>query len=435
MALIVVLLGRGGHEYRILFDSAGQLVPGDLVRIGGAPAGEVKAVRLTSDNQAEILVEVDDDRAPLHEGTTATIRWQGLVGVASRYVDLSPAPDFKPELEDGATLVADKNRSIVEVDQLINTLDPDTRKGLQELIAGSGDWYKGREEAANRSARYFGPALEQMRKVSAEITRDDQVFQDFIVEAGDAMGAIAERGEQLTSAVGAARQTERALASDTGSLRTALNELPPALREGSDAMVALRPALGDLTKLVDATGRGTKELTPFLQDLRPVLERSVPAFGGLRQLIDGPGEADDALDALRDLPELGRLTKTTFPRAQKALADSTPIFQFVRPYVPDLVAWVRSFGGAMAPYDANGHYARTVAVFDAFKFVEDAEGGHLEPKPPAERNRGEGLSTGNLRRCPGTAARLPADGSAPFVDDGDQANVDCDPRQTIGGTR
>ena len=39
------------------------------------------------------------------------------------------------------------------------------------------------------------------------------------------------------------------------------------------------------------------------------------------------------------------------------------------------------------------------------------------------------LSTGNLRRCPGAAAPAPADGSAPFVDDGLLAAPDCDPGQ------
>ena len=62
---------------------------------------------------------------------------------------------------------------------------------------------------------------------------------------------------------------------------------------------------------------------------------------------------------------------------------STPIFGFSRPYVPDLTAWLRSFGGAMATYDANGHYARTMAGFDAFQFVDDAAGGRLEPEAAA----------------------------------------------------
>ena len=109
------------------------------------------------------------------------------------------------------------------------------------------------------------------------------------------------------------------------------------------------------------------------------------------------------------------------------------MFAFARPYTPDLVGWLRSFGGAMATYDANGHYARTMPVFNAFDFVDDAEGGHLEPKPPDQRGTSPAVSTGNLRRCPGAATRAPADGSAPFVDRGPDANADCDPSQRPGG--
>ena len=108
------------------------------------------------------------------------------------------------------------------------------------------------------------------------------------------------------------------------------------------------------------------------------------------------------------------------------------MFGFVRPYVPDLTAWVRNFGQVMSPYDANGHYARTMAVFDAFSFADDPLGGHLLPKPAAERGRSPHVELGNLRRCPGAAAPPPADGSAPFVDTGELANPDCDAKQIPG---
>ena len=39
-----VLLRGNPHEYRLVFPSAGQLVKGDVVRIGGTPAGTVKSV-------------------------------------------------------------------------------------------------------------------------------------------------------------------------------------------------------------------------------------------------------------------------------------------------------------------------------------------------------------------------------------------------------
>ena len=80
-------------------------------------------------------------------------------------------------------------------------------------------------------------------------------------------------------------------------------------------------------------------------------ERSIGAFHTTRwsQVFQARQAGDAGLDALRDLPALGKLTDKAFPDAEKALKDSTPIFSFVRPYVPDLVSWVKSFGGAAAP--------------------------------------------------------------------------------------
>ena len=152
-------LGGGSPEYRIVFANAGQLVKGDIVRIGGTGVGTVKAIRLTDDNRAEVRVTVSDDYAPLHEGTTAVIRQQGLVGVASRYVDLSPGPNSSPALDDGAAISDEQATAIVDIDQLFNTLDPETRDGLADVIHGSASWYDGREARANRSAELLPPAL------------------------------------------------------------------------------------------------------------------------------------------------------------------------------------------------------------------------------------------------------------------------------------
>jgi phospholipid/cholesterol/gamma-HCH transport system substrate-binding protein len=174
------------------------------------------------------------------------------------------------------------------------------------------------------------------------------------------------------------------------------------------------------------------KLAPFFRRLRPFTERSVPTFRQLKVMFRTPGAGNDIYDAMRELPTIARLTQRGVPRSRRALRVSTPMFGFSRPYVPDLTAWLRSFGGAMAPYDANGHYARTMAVFDAFHFVDDDEGGHLEPKAPAARGESPYLKVGSLRRCPGSGAPNPADGSAPFVDTGELANPDCDPSQAVG---
>ncbi|MCW2982989.1 MAG: hypothetical protein JWR63_559 [Conexibacter sp.] len=434
VVLAWVLLRSSPHEYRLVFPSAGQLVKGDVVRIGGTGVGTVKKVGLSDDDQAQVDIAVKDSYGPLHEGTTATIRAEGLTGVASRYVDLSPASQTRPVLDDGSLIRGDKTTSIVEIDQLFNTLDPKTRNGLAGLIKGSADWYDGKESAANVSTQQIPKALAELTAVADEITSDSATFEQFLTETGDAMGAIAEHRDRLTGLVSNTRATSAALAADTQSLTLALKSVPTALDRGSDAFVSLRPALTDLRRLTDVSGPATKDLEPFLKDLTPVLQEANPTFGQLRKMFAQPGNANDLLDALRDLPAIGKLSDTAFPNAEKALKESTPIFSFARPYVPDLVSWVRGFGSAGATYDANGHYIRSVPIFNAFTFTDDGSGGHLTPRPAAQRGTSPAISTGNLQRCPGASTPAPTDRSAPFVDTGDLANPSCDPAQTVRPT-
>jgi phospholipid/cholesterol/gamma-HCH transport system substrate-binding protein len=429
-----LLLRSKPHEYRLIFSSAGQLVKGDVVRVGGTGVGSVTKVGLSDDDQAEIDIKLKSSYGPLHEGSTATIRAEGLTGVASRYVDINPAPSFKPVIDDHTVIQGDKTTSIVEIDQLFDTLDPKTREGLAGFIKGSADWYDGHAGAANESAKQFPKALAELSAVADEITRDNGAFEQFLVKASQATSALAEHRDQLTGLVSNTRETTAALSADTQSLTQALDHVPTTLRKGSDTFASLRAALPDLQKLTDSTKANTKQLAPFLDELTPVLQKATPTFSELRRMFAQPGAYNDLLDALRELPSTAKLTDKTFPSGRKALQQSTPIFSFARPYVPDLVGWITGYDSAAANYDANGHYVRAVTNFNAYTFSDDASGGTLTPRPFDQRGTSPALSFNNLRRCPGTSVFAPADRSAPFLDDGDLANNDCDASQTVRAT-
>lgn len=432
--MILLLTRDTSYTYSFVFDNAGQLVKGDVVRVGGTGAGTVQSIDLTPDAKAKVTVSVSDEFAPLHGGTSATIRAQSLIGVANRFVDIQPGPNFDEELADGAVLQTDSTTSIVDLDQLFNALDPPTRKGLQKTFKGFAQWYAGKEHNANVSAKYFSPLVVSATDLVKEVNSDSATFQDFLVNTAGAMSTLASRREDLTNLVGNAGASAHALSADTESLTQVLSQLPPALRQGSDTFVALRPALDDLQTLAVVSKPATKNLAGFFRDLRPVTENSVPTFHELSLLFSNPGPGNDLHDALVDLPPLATLTEDALPRARKSLRDSTPMFSFIRPYAPDLVSFVKGFGSAMAPYDANGHYARAMPVLDGFNFVDDPDGGHLEPKAPADRGRSPYLKLNQLKRCPGAATPPPADGSAPFVDSGPLSNADCDPAQTVRPT-
>jgi phospholipid/cholesterol/gamma-HCH transport system substrate-binding protein len=437
LAIVAFLLfaPSPAREYRLVFANSSQLVNGGVVRIGGTPVGTIKDIELTKNDLAEVRVSVSEEFAPLHEGTTATVRAQGQAGVASRYVDISPGSALGKPLRDNALIPMDSTTSEVEIDQLFNTIDGKTRSGLRHTIKGFSQWYAGKEQQGNESAKELPKTLRAFSGLAEDITAQNAQFERLVRTTGQALSGVAANHEQLTGSINGARRTVQAIGQDSASLNTVLQELPDTLEQGSDAFVNLRPALTDLQRLADASDKPSRILAPFLrEDVTPVFNDAVPVFRQLRLMLDRPGSGNDLLESLQDLPPLERSTRKAFPQGSKALKTSTPMLSFIRPYAPDLIGWFHGFSSSAATYDGYGHYFRALPVFDAFRFKDDAQGGTFTEKPPSERGKGDGLTSGNLKRCPGAAtAKLP-DNSAPFVDQGPLSNADCDPSETpVGG--
>jgi phospholipid/cholesterol/gamma-HCH transport system substrate-binding protein len=426
---VVLLSGGSQHTYRLLFQNAGQLVKDDDVQVGGRRVGSVRKIELTSDNQAAITIAVDNGFAPLHQGTTAIIRATSLSGVANRYVALTPGPNSSPKLPDGDTLGQDKTTAPVDLDQLFNTLDPKTRKGLQQVIQGTAAQYQGQGTKVQQAAKYFSPALSTSSRLVNELDRDSQVFQDFIINSSKTVTAIASRRDDLSNLVSNANTTAAAIGSENVALARALGLLPGTLRQANTTFVNLRSTLDDLDTLVAASKPATKRLAPFFAALRPLVRDARPTIADLRTLIRRKGPNNDLIELLRKAPVLERTAKPVFAHSITALDKTQPVVKFIRPYTADFVGWLRDFGQGAANYDANGHYARIQPIFNTFSFADNPTGGTLTPIPNALRLAG--LQTGAIKRCPGAASQAPADGSAPWRDFNN--SLDCDPSLQLPG--
>jgi phospholipid/cholesterol/gamma-HCH transport system substrate-binding protein len=428
LVAVLLLRGNGGHEYVLVFQNAGQLVKDDNVQVGGRRIGSVRSIELTNDNLARIKIRVDEPYAPLYPGTKAVIRLTSLSGIANRYVALALAPESGEPLQDGAKLDTDSTTSVVDLDQIFNTLTPKARRDLQGVIQGFAAQYAGKGPEANQAAEYFNPALSTSRRLVGQLTQDEASLTRFIVNTADAMSAIAERRDDLSGLVANTNATTDAIAAENVSLARALGVLPTTLRRANSTFVNLRATLDDLDVLVDESKPATKDLAPFLRALRPLVHDARPTIRDLSRLINSPGADNDLIDANRLLPRLQRVASPAFRSGRQALQKLQPVLEFARPYTPDLVGWLRDFGEGAASYDANGHYARIQPMFNAFQFADNPAGGLLSPVPPADRM--DGVETGVIRRCPGAAIQRPADGSAPFTEGG---SLDCDPSLVLPG--
>ena len=428
-AWLLVFRGAGGRDYTLMFENAGQLVKDDDVQIGGRRIGSVTDIELSDDNLAAVKVKVQEPYAPLREGTKATIRLTSLSGIANRYIALTPGPDSAKELPDDATLSTASTEPVVDLDQLFNTLDAKTRGSLQDVIKGFATQYSGKAAEAGEAAKYFNPLLSTSRRLVSQVTEDESALTHVIVDGAKLVTTLAEKRDDLSALVSNTNTTAQAIGSENVALSRALGVLPTTLRRANTTFVNLRATLDDLDVLVDASKPATKDLAPLLRELRPLVADAKPTIHDLRLLVSRSGPDNDLVDATRKLPELQRVATPAFEHGRQALEKSQPVLEFVRPYIPDFTGWLRDFGQGAANYDANGHYARIQPIFNAFNFNDNPAGGVLTPLPPD--NRFDGLTTGQLKRCPGSASPPAEDGSAPWRDT--SGNLDCDPKQVIPG--
>lgn len=428
LLLVVLLSGDGSHRYQLILQNASQLVPDNQVLIGGQPAGSVGSIDLTEDNLARIEISVEQQ---LHEGTIATVRATSLSGVANNYVSISPGPNSNPALEDGATLGLDETVTPVDLDAFINAFPRSVRRGLRQFIRGNAQIYAARGPEANRTYKYFGPALNRTGAFLSELNRDQRLFERFVVSSSKLATAIAERGESLSSAIANASTAFGAIAAENRAFGETLELLPPTLRQSNTTFVNLRAALDDLDPLIETAKPATKDLAPFLRELRPVLARAVPVFRDLRLTVSRRGFANDAAELLAFLPPVRKRASVAFPRSEQAIEDFQPTLNFARAYTPDIFNGFGKVGQIAGYYDANGHYARVgLAGLGIFAFEGDGE--ELDPIPPSAQFDAYGESAPVTRRCPGGASQPAPDGSSPFTEPpfpgaGVKPGAECDP--------
>lgn len=425
MALIVTS-GDNSYHYRLLFQTAGQLVKGNQVQIGGQPVGSIDSIGLEDDSTARVDISVDQQ---LHQGSTATVRATSLSGIANHYVSISPGPNNRPPLGSGSTIGVAQTTSPVELDALFNAFKPNVRQGLRNFIKGNAAIYVGRGPQANETYKYFAPALGNARRWMEEIGRDDGMLQRFVVSSSELVTAISQRAPQLADSFTEAHRTFGAITHHTQSLDLALAELPGTFRQGSTTFHNLRDALDDIDPLVATAKTATRNLAPFLGRIRPVVKASVPVFNDLGLSVNRPKKGNDAPEILKGLPRTHRKASVAFPNSVDAIHAFQPTLNFARPYMPDVMQSLAKLGADSGYYDANGHYFRVLAA-DANLFHWNNATHVLDPIPLADQYNQFG-SPNVFVPCPGGATQPASDSSNPFVaplwPESGLTSADCNP--------
>jgi phospholipid/cholesterol/gamma-HCH transport system substrate-binding protein len=416
--VVVALLLTSGSAYsvRLLFSDASGLVTGDQVFIGPSSVGSVQSIGLTRAGQAAVVIDVNGDAAPLHLGTVARIEENGLAGIASHYVTLQPAAGNTPAIPTGGTIAESHTDAEVGLDQLFDTLNSQTRKGLRNIIRGEATSITGKTSQANETLEYLAPVLQSTSEVTAALDRYEPSFDQLLVDGAQTMQRLASSSEQLTSLVDEADQATGAIAKQSSALQASLGLLPGALTKSTTTFAGLRQTLAALTPLVNVAKPAVTELPQFARALEQFAAVATPTIKELSKLITSTS-GGNLTKLLLETPRLETLAVTAFPDIIASIDAQTSSGQLasLREYTPDIIAALTNIGQISGYYDANGHYARTEPFYGAYGI----SGGELTDTLPQDaqnggtRDRYGGLTLSKTGRCPGGATQPPADGSMP----------------------
>ncbi len=422
LVALVLFGGGSGYEVTAKFINAGQIVKGNPVQSGGTAIGSVDEIKITEDGQAQIKLKIKDDFSPLRQGTRAQIKQFSQSGIANRYVDLTyPNGDAQEKIADGGTIDVDKTTTAVDLDQLFDTLDPPTRKAIQDFVQGSAQSYRGVGPEAYDTFRYLNPALSTSSRLFNELAKDQPLLERFVKDSSGLVTTLAERKDDLAGLIGNLNDTTRALGSQKAALGESIGEFPGFMRQANTAFVNLRSALDDVDPLVEASKPVAEQLTPFLAQTRSFTARAEPTVRDLRGVIRRRGARNDLIDLLTSAPALNEIATVSkerngkerpgsLPQTASAFKDATKIISEARPYTTDFLGWFDDFSTTGGGFDALGAYARA-----SISLAENVDLEHGRAPPKVKQ----------FKRCPGSGEGPTLDGSNVLSAE-ERQRLDCD---------
>lgn len=261
------------HAFRLkgAFATALNISPKTQVRVAGVPVGTVSSVKREGD-VGVVTMEISGAGLPIHRDATLKIRPR-LFLEGNWFVELQPGTPSAPTVSSGYTIPITQTSDPVQIDQVLDALNTDTRANLQTFLIEYGAALKREPTPAENAEQnpavrglnaaqalkktyYDSPealkgaaivnqalgGVEQndlskmiagIEKFSAALNVHEQELGEWVGNFNTFLGAFATQSRSLSAAVaqlpGALHSTDRAFAN--------FNAAAPSIRKFSLALV------------------------------------------------------------------------------------------------------------------------------------------------------------------------------------------------------
>ncbi len=277
------------YTIHAVFSSASGLRPDSLVRIAGVNVGKVQSISgvpsctAVAHNRsrcaaAEVTMTIDKQGLPLHTNATFWIRPRIFLE-GNFFIDVSPGHARCTAGADGYTFPVQQGIEPVQLDQILTSLQADTRRNLRILLQQYGTAVKQGGPAYNASIPYWLPAY-QYSSIVAHDALGIQLHDlaNWIAAQATVARALDAHPQNLQNLITDFNTTAGAFARENVALQNAVAELPLTLAAAIPAFNSLNAAFPPVRAL-------SRALIPGVVSAGPAIDASLPFVTQLRLLV------------------------------------------------------------------------------------------------------------------------------------------------------
>jgi phospholipid/cholesterol/gamma-HCH transport system substrate-binding protein len=392
-----------GYRLDAEFNQAPLLAVQSDVRISGVDVGKVVSVGLDPrTGLARATLEIDSQFAPRPADTRAILRAKTLLG--ETYVELTPGSHAAPKLRDGATIPRTQIAPTVQLDQILSTFDPATRRAFQVWQQGEGVALTGRGENFNAALYELYPFAVNVDRVLAVLRRDSVSTSTLLRDTGVVFSALSASPAQLQGFIRNVNATFAATAAQEANLAATVRAFPAYL-------VQTRATVNRVAAFAQATKPLIDELRPAARQLSPALVGTVALAPELRNLVIDLGPLTPAAQA--GVPALESFLNQSVPwlaRLKPYLGGVVPIIDYFNTYRREVAAYFANSTATTQATSLNSaetkafHYARisnpiNPEVLTAYQNRLESNRGAPYMAPGGYNQLTSGLSVFNASLC------------------------------------
>ncbi len=278
------------------FSSAQAVTPGQgqTVRVSGVQIGTLSGVTLKN-GVAVVKMDIQQNYKHLiHTKATALLRPK--TGLQDMFVELDPGNSSAPVAKPGWTIPVSQTDPEVNVDEILSSLDADTRQYLDLLVNGAGQGLKGQGNNLAQVLERFEPTHQDLARVSQAVAVRGTDLRQLVNSLRRLNDALEVKQAEIVSLVDSSSTVFRATASEDQNISRAVADLPGTLQQTTTTLAKVRsfaqllgptaskllPAAAALPAANSALAALAKPSTPILQNqIRPFVVAARPVVRNL----------------------------------------------------------------------------------------------------------------------------------------------------------